>query len=72
MSDLIGWVATAIVLCSYLARNPAHLRRIQAVGAVLWFTYGVMIHSLPVIVANLVVAAAALWSSFAVRQKEAV
>ncbi|HTY05219.1 MAG TPA: hypothetical protein VMC86_01775 [Gemmatimonadales bacterium] len=64
MADWIGWIATAIVVCSYVFKRPATLRRIQAVGALLWLTYGVMIHSNPVIVANVFVAAAAIGSSF--------
>jgi len=33
------------------------LRRIQALAALLWIGYGILIHAAPVIVANLVVAA---------------
>ena len=40
------------------------LRRIQAGAALLWVIYGVAIDAAPVIVANLIVAAAALYSSF--------
>jgi uncharacterized protein with PQ loop repeat len=40
------------------------LRRVQGVGALLWLTYGILIHSGPVIVANIIVAGAAFWSSF--------
>jgi hypothetical protein len=62
--DWIGWMATAIFASSYFCKRPAMLRRIQAVAALLWIGYGVLIHALPVIVANLVVAAAAACSSF--------
>lgn len=69
MTDALGWVATAIVVCSYFFRDPATLRRVQALGAVLWLGYGVIIQAPPVIVANLVVAGVALWSSFRGREK---
>lgn len=62
--DWIGWLATAVFLVSYYTRQPASLRRVQGVAAVLWALYGVMIHSLPVIVANILVAGAAIASSF--------
>jgi hypothetical protein len=62
-ADWIGWLATAAFVSSYLFHRPATLRRIQAVAALLWLAYGVMIHSMPVIVANMFVAVAALWSS---------
>jgi len=64
MPDWIGWVATATFASSYFSKQPATLRRIQALAALLWMTYGVMIHAMPVIVANVVVAAMALISSF--------
>jgi uncharacterized protein with PQ loop repeat len=65
MPSWIGWIATAVFACSYLCRRSATLRRVQAAAAVLWIVYGVLIQAAPVIVANLVVAGAALLSSFA-------
>jgi len=67
MLDWIGWVATAIFASSYFCKRPGTLRRIQALDAFLWIGYGLLIHALPVIVANLVVAGMALYSS---RQRE--
>jgi Bacterial inner membrane protein len=64
MLDSIGWVATAIFASSYFCKQPGTLRRIQALAAFLWIGYGILIHAAPVIVANLVVAAVALYSSF--------
>jgi hypothetical protein len=63
-NDWIGWLATAVFMTSYLSKNPAMLRRIQALASCLWLSYGVMIHSVPMIVANALVAAVALYSSF--------
>ena len=59
----IGWVATAVFASSYLCREAASLRRVQAAAAVLWVVYGVLIQAAPVIVANLIVAGMALASS---------
>ena len=67
MLSWIGWVATAVFASSYLCRRPAALRRVQAAAAVLWVVYGVLIHAAPVIVANLIVATVALFSSFGPR-----
>ena len=64
MIQTIGWVATAVFSTSYLFRHPAALRRVQAAAAMLWVIYGLAIGALPVVVANLIVAAAAVWSSF--------
>lgn len=65
MLDGIGWVATAIFAASYFCKRPSTLRWVQAGAATLWVIYGVMIHALPVIVANLVVASVAIYSSLA-------
>jgi hypothetical protein len=67
--EWIGWIATAVFAVSYFCRQPAALRRVQALAAVLWIGYGVVIKAPPVIVANLVVAVMALLSSFQQRLK---
>ena len=59
----IGWVATAVFASSYFCRSQVTLRRVQAAAAVLWVVYGVLIHALPVVVANAIVASVALYSS---------
>lgn len=61
---MIGWIATAVFAISYFFRRPATLRKIQAFAACLWIMYGIAIGALPVIVANVIVAGAALYSSF--------
>ncbi len=59
----IGWVATAVFAGSYLCKDQAMLRRVQAAAAVLWVVYGALIGAMPAVAANLIVAGAALWSS---------
>jgi hypothetical protein len=63
MLNLIGWVATAVFSTSYFFRRPGALRRIQAAAACLWIVYGILLHAFPVVAANLIVAAAALYSA---------
>ena len=63
--DAIGWTATAIFAASYFCKEPAALRRTQALAALVWIAYGVVLQSAPVIVANVVVASLAAWSSLA-------
>lgn len=65
--DWVGWLATAVFLVSYFTRTPTTLRRVQGVAAGLWALYGVLIHSLPVIVANILVAGVAIVSSIKFR-----
>ncbi len=63
MLDWIGWLATAIFTCSYFCKRPVTLRIIQALAALVWIGYGILINAPPVIVANMVVAAAAAYSA---------
>jgi hypothetical protein len=65
----IGWVATACFGLSYFFKKPATLRLIQAGAALLWISYGLLIHAMPVVVANVIVAGAALYSTLAGARK---
>ncbi len=62
--DALGWTATGIFSTSYFFKQPAVLRKIQAGAALLWMVYGLAIHSAPVVVANLIVGVAAIYTSF--------
>jgi uncharacterized protein with PQ loop repeat len=64
MISSIGWLATALVTASYFFRNHKTLRIMQALGAVVWLTYGLLINSKPVVVANIIVAVVAFYSTF--------
>jgi len=62
--ESVGWAATAVFVGSYFFARPSVLRSVQMLGAVLWFTYGLLINSSPVIVANVLVFSAAAWTLF--------
>lgn len=55
-------MATAVFVTSYFFSKPTMLRGLQMLGAALWLTFGVLISSKPVIVANVLVFAAAGWT----------
>jgi len=63
MADWIGWLATSIFAASYFCKQAATLRWVQALAALVWIGYGVLIGAPPVIVANLVVASLAAYSA---------
>jgi hypothetical protein len=67
MVEWLGWTATAAFLVSYGCKDQRVLRLVQAGAALLWALYGLMISSRPVIVANLLLALVAVYSSFAQR-----
>jgi hypothetical protein len=60
----IGWAATAMTITSYFCRNQVTLRRVQAGAALVWMTYGFLIHAPPIVAANVLVASVAAWSSW--------
>ena len=73
MSDVIGWLATAIFAVSYFVRSPVAMRWVQAGAAVCWMIYGILVHATPVIAANLIVvtlAAYTAWRSGPLRRAE--
>jgi hypothetical protein len=65
VTQILGWVATAVFVGSYFFVRPAALRAVQMVGAVLWIVYGFLIAATPVMAANALVFAAAAWTFFA-------
>ena len=69
--EWIGWVATALFAASYFFKQPARLRQVQAGAALLWVTYGWAIGAMPVVVANVVVAAIALGSAVSSQSRAA-
>lgn len=60
--EWIGWVATAAFASSYFCKEARTLRAVQGAAAMLWIGYGVFIRATPVVVANVIVAAAAGYS----------
>ena len=60
---MVGWAATAVSAGSYLLKEPRSLRRVQAGAAVIWATYGLAIGAWPIVAANVIVAAAAGFTS---------
>jgi hypothetical protein len=62
MTDVVGWLATAVFVSSYFFKRPESLRRVQILGATLWIVYGVRLGAPPVIAANVLLIAAAVWT----------
>lgn len=70
MSEWIGWLATGVFVLSYACRRPMTMRLVQAGGAALWVSYGLLLDAAPVIVANVLVGGAALFSLWSGRGLE--
>ena len=63
LHDVIGWLATAVFITSYFAKDSGKLRLIQGGAASLWAVYGILLHATPIIVANILVAGVAVVSA---------
>jgi hypothetical protein len=60
----MGWAATSISASSYFCRGSRSIRVVQASASLVWIVYGIIIHSFPVIVANVIVSSLAVYSAF--------
>ena len=60
--EYLGWAATAVFVGSYFCTQARMLKRVQMAGALMWTAYGLVIGAPPVVVANLLVFGAALWT----------
>ena len=53
ITDIVGYLASITVLCSFLMSKMIHLRIINIIGCGLFIAYGVMLNfSIPIIVTN--------------------
>jgi len=53
--DILGWVATGVIIASFLVKDMLMLRTINTVGTVLWLIYGALKQDYPVMVVNLLI-----------------
>ena len=53
--ELVGWVATFVVIGSFLVNDLIKLRSINLVGATLWLIYGIIASSYSIMFLNIVV-----------------
>lgn len=56
MVEIIGYIASAIVLISFLMKNIKKLRIINTAGCLIFIVYGVLLNfSIPIIITNAVI-----------------
>ena len=53
MIDLLGWIATAVVVASFAIQDVRKLRIINMIGSILWIAYGFLKQDNPVIFVNI-------------------
>ena len=52
MIEILGYVATVIVIFSFTIRNLKWLRIVNTIGCFLFTIYGLLILSMPIIITN--------------------
>jgi predicted branched-subunit amino acid permease len=55
LADIIGYLASLVLLLSFTRKNVKHLRIINTAGCLLFVVYGVMLHVWPVIITNVAI-----------------
>tara|TARA_B100000678_G_scaffold213679_1_gene181047 strand:- start:226 stop:456 length:231 start_codon:yes stop_codon:yes gene_type:complete len=53
--EIVGWIATFVVIGSFLVNDMIKLRSINLAGATLWLIYGIIASSYSIIFLNVVV-----------------
>jgi len=54
--DVIGWIATALTLLSFLSTKMEVLRMVNLLGCFFWIAFGLLNKTNPIIVTNAVIA----------------
>jgi hypothetical protein len=53
--DILGWLATAVVIISFIVKNMLWLRIINGIGATLWLIYASLRGDIPLFVVNILI-----------------
>lgn len=61
MIDLIGYLASGIILISFAVKDIIKLRIINSIGSVVWIVYGTLINNNPTIFVNIAVLMIHIW-----------
>lgn len=52
MTEAVGYLATFLVMLSFMMKDVNRIRIINAIGCTVWIAYGFMLDSFPVIITN--------------------
>jgi len=52
ITDIFGWIGTALVLFSFTLNNMFKLRIVNAIGSIAWIVYGIQTEIMPTIFVN--------------------
>ena len=60
-AEYIGYLASAVLLISFIMKNINTLRIVNTVGCAIFILYGFLIGSIPVMVTNIAICCVNLW-----------
>ena len=52
ITDIFGWIGTALVLFSFTLSDIVKLRIVNAIGSIAWIVYGIQTGIIPTIFVN--------------------
>lgn len=52
MVEILGYIATAFVVCSFLLKDVIKLRIVNAIGCLVFIVYGALTGAMPVVLLN--------------------
>ncbi len=53
--EIIGYLASIVLLVSFLKKDIKQLRIVNSIGCALFVTYGVLLSSYPIVITNLAI-----------------
>jgi hypothetical protein len=66
-SEYVGYLASLLVLISFLMKNMTYLRLVNTLGCLVFIAYGALLPSIPIIITN---AAIVLINSYYLLQRQ--
>lgn len=68
--EILGWVATLIIIISFLVNDIKTLRTFSLIGAILWVVYGFVIQSSSIVFLNLVIVGIQIYKLYKIKLKK--
>ena len=68
--ETIGWIATLIIIISFLVNDIKTLRIFSLIGALLWVVYGFVINSNSIIFLNTVIVGIQIYKLYKIKIKK--
>lgn len=68
--EILGWVATLVIIVSFLVNDIKTLRTFSLIGAILWVIYGFVIQSSSIVFLNLVIVGIQVYKLYKIKLKK--